>query len=356
VIVGKIAKSFRNTATSMTLSQLVDGLGATSSGEVVTPDSAKSIDIVYRAGNILSDDVAKLPFQQIQRVGRSIEQVKPDAFLRNNAYLLEVTPNEWGWTPFLFKKQIILWQFHHGNAYIWSPPVWPPQKLILPADRTKPVFDTAGNLWYRHTFTNGQTEYIPGVEILQLLINPDETGMEGRGVIQYARETIGRQLAAFKTQGKFYAQGLNPSAYITVNSPLDATGRAKYRDSYGEAMSGTNNAYRLAVFDSKITSFQPITMKPADAEFLESIDANDVRLATFCGIPLHMLNRGKEAYNSNEQKYIEYLQGSLDAYLVPFEQGARRPQTISGSCARLCSAWTQRGAPKPTRSASAAGR
>ena len=36
-----------------------------------------------------------------------------------------------------------------------------------------------------------------------------------------------------------------------------------------------------------------------------------------------MLNRGKESYNSNEQKYIEYLQGTLDAYLVPWEEAAR---------------------------------
>ncbi len=325
MIIGKIVKSFVNsTPQSMTLTQFVDGLGtATTSGEIVTPGSASSIDVVYRAANVISDDVAKLPFQQIQRVGRSVEQVQPDPFLRNNAYLMEITPNEWGWTPFLFKKQAILWQFHYGNAYIWSPPVWPPQKLILPANRTAPVFDAAGNIWYRHTFSNGETEYIPGVEVLHLLINPDETGVEGRGMIQFARETIGRQLAAFKTQGKFYSQGLNPAAYMQVIVPLDEKGRKKYRDSYGEAIGGSENAYRLAVFDNKITKFEPITMKPADAEFLASIDANDVRLATFCGIPLHMVNRGKEAYNSNEQKYIEYLQGTLDAYLVPFEQGAR---------------------------------
>ena len=325
MIIGKIAKSFTNSAPqSMTLTQFVDGLGtATTSGEVVTPDTASSIDVVYRAGNIISDDVAKLPFQQIERVGRRVNQVQPNAYSRNNAYLMQITPNQWGWTPFMFKKQAILWQFHYGNALIWSPPVWPPQKLILPANRTTPVFDAAGNLWYRHTFSNGETEYIPGVEVLHLLINPDETGVWGRGMIQYARETIGRQLAAFKTQGKFYSQGLNPAAYMQVNVPLDKDGRKKYRESYGEAIGGSENAYRLAVFDSKITKFEPITMKPADAEFLASIDANDVRLATFCGIPLHMINRGKEAYNSNEQKYIEYLQGTLDAYLVPFEEGAR---------------------------------
>jgi len=56
---------------------------------------------------------------------------------------------------------------------------------------------------------------------------------------------------------------------------------------------------------------------------LESIDATDRDICNFFGLPEHMLNRGKQSYNSNEQKYIEYLQGTLDAYLVPWEEGAR---------------------------------
>ncbi|GJQ51957.1 MAG: hypothetical protein HKUEN02_08040 [Anaerolineaceae bacterium] len=158
---------------------------------------------------------------------------------------------------------------------------------------------------------------------MHLLINPDATGFMGRGVITFARETIGRQLAARKTQGQFYSQGLNASAYVQVDGTLDKEGRKRVRDAYEEAMSGSDNAYRLAVLDKRITKFETISMQPKDAQFLESIDATDRDICNFFGLSEHMLNRGKEAYNSNEQKYIEYLQGTLDSYLVPWEEGAR---------------------------------
>lgn len=297
----------------------------TIAGERVSVASSMSLSTFYRGKNIISDDVAKMPFQQFIKSGNNIEKVEPNAVIRNEAYLMQVSPNLWGWTPFQFKKAIIDWQICYGNAYVWRPPVSPAQKFILPANRTRPVFDLDGNLWYEHYFTNsnGKPSYIPDVEILHLLINPDETGMIGRGVITFARETIGQRLGARKTQSKLYSQGLTASAYVQVDAALDPPGRELVRSEYTKAIAGSDNAYSLAVFDKKITKFEPINIQPKDAQFLESIEASDVDIANFLGMPLHMLNRGKEAYNSNEQKYIEYLQGTLDAYLVPFEEGAR---------------------------------
>lgn len=295
----------------------------TETGERVSVAGSQAIATAYRAKNIISDDVAKMPFQMMRRNGRNMEQVAANAATRNLAYLLQVSPNLWGWTPFQFKKASTEWLLFYGNSYIWSPIVGPRQLLILPANRTMPVFDLDGNLWYRHTFSNNATEYIPAVEILHQLINPDETGFMGRGVITFARETFGRQLAARKTQSKFYHQGFLPAAYIQMAGDLDGPAREKVRNVYEETMSGAKNAYRLAVFDSKITKFEPINIQLKDAQFLESIDGTDLDIANFFGLSLHMLNRGKEAYNSNEQKYIEYLQGTLDAFLVPWEEGAR---------------------------------
>jgi len=295
----------------------------TESGERVSVETSKSIATVYRAKNIISDDVAEMPFQEMRRVGNKREQVEPDPITRNMAYLLQISPNMWEWTPFQFMKSIIEWELFYGNAYIWSPTVGPRQLLILPADRTTPVFDLEGNLWYKHTFINMVPVFIPSVEVLHLLINPDSTGFVGRGVITYARETFGRRIAANKTQAKFYANGFMPAAAVTMAGELSADARNKVRQAYEEQMSGAENAYRLAIFDNKITKFEPINIQLKDAQFLESIDANDRDICNFFGLSEHMLNRGKEAYNSNEQKYIEYLQGTLNSYLVPIEQGAR---------------------------------
>jgi len=293
------------------------------SGELVSIEKSQTLATTYRAKNIISDDVAKMPFQMMRKVGRSIQQVEADPITRNMAYLLTVSPNIWGWTPFQFKKASIEWLLFYGNNYIWNPTVGPRQLLILPANRTYPVFDLEGNLWYRHTFSNGQTAYIPAVEILHQLINPDATGYMGRGVITFARETFGRQLAAHKTQSRLYSQGMMPAAYVQMSGKLSPEARKKVREAYEEQMVGVENAYRLAVFDDMITKFEPINIQLKDAQFLESIDATDRDICNFFGLSEHMLNRGKEAYNSNEQKYIEYLQGTLDSYLVPWEEAAK---------------------------------
>jgi HK97 family phage portal protein len=295
----------------------------TQAGEFVTVTRSQSIASAYRAKNIISDDVAKMPFQVMRRNGRSIVQIAPDPVTRNMAYLLQVSPNLWGWTPFQFKKATIEWLLFYGNAYLWSPVLGPRQLLVLPADRTVPVFDLDGNLWYRHMFSNGKTSYIPAVEILHLLINPDSTGFCGRGVITFARETFGRQLGAYKAQSKFYSQGFLPAAYVQMSGSLNDDAREKVRQAYEETMSGADNAYRLAVFDNKITKFEPINIQLKDAQFLESIQANNVDIANFFGMPLYKLNQGKESYESNEQQNLDYLTTTLDSFLVPWEEAAK---------------------------------
>jgi HK97 family phage portal protein len=99
--------------------------------------------------------------------------------------------------------------------------------------------------------------------------------------------------------------------------------RKKIKSAFADSVTGSENAYNIAVADKRIIKFEPIAIHPKDAQFLEAIEATDRDIANFFGMPLHMLNMGKEAYNSNEQKYIEYLQGTLDAYLVAWEEAAR---------------------------------
>lgn len=295
----------------------------TKAGKVVTAETSKSVATAYRAKNIISDDIAKLPLQLFRQVGDNKVRVRPDSRTRNNPYLIEVSPNLWGWTPFLFKKNLAEWLIFYGNSYAWSPPVWPFQKFILPADTTYPVFDEDGSMWYATMTNTGEISYIPGAEVKHDLINPDETGHVGRGVIEYARETLGRQIAAYDAQSQFYSDSLTPAAIMQVNATLKKEAREEYRQSYGEVMSGELEGPRLAVLDNRITKFEPVAMKLVDAQFLESLQATDRDIANFFGMPLHMLNMGKESYNSNEQKYLEYLSGTLDAYLVPSEQSAR---------------------------------
>lgn len=325
MILRNVLKRFRNDIDLTNPPKwLVDyfGGGKTASGQSVNPENSRTVASAYRCGNIISDDVAKMPLKLFKRTGNSISQVEPSAATRNLSYLLEISPNLYQWTPFLFKKAIMQWLLFWGNSYIWSPPGWPRQMLILPANKTEPVFDQQGSLWFKTEIAR-QVKHLPMVEVMHLLINPDQTGFLGRSVITYARESIGRQMGAYETLGKFYSQGLSSSGILYAAGELNPDAREKIRSSYASVMSGSENAYNLAIMDSKITKFEPVTMKPVDMQFLESIQASDTDIANFFGLPLYKLNMGKQSYQSNEQQNIDYLTTTLDPYLVQWEQAGR---------------------------------
>ena len=328
MIISRLITAIRNQTPAKVLSlpELIGAFGlGNSSGQNVTAETSKNISTAYRCGNILSDDYAKMPLQTFTaRSPGQIERLQPDFRIQNISYLLEISPNR-NMTPFIFKKTLMLWLLYWGNAYAWQPPRRSGMRreiFILNSAATWPYYDIDGNIWYQTTFSDGETEYLPDVEVLHLLINSID-GINGRSMITYARESLGRQMGAYQTQGKFYAQGLNPAGIVYVPGDLDKKARDKIRESYGESMSGSSNAYRLAVMDSKITKFEAITMKPVDMEFLASIQENDLEIANFYGMPLFKLNMGKQAYNSNEQANLDYLQTTLDPYLVQTEEAAR---------------------------------
>jgi len=311
------------TTEGISTTELINTLGmATGSGQMVTPESSKNVATAYRCGNILSDDIAKMPLQvYVSRRTGEIERQRPDPFLRNLAWILERQPNRW-WIPFLFKKQVAQWLIHWGNGYIWQPPIYPREHFILPSNVTYPVFDlNTGELWYRTQFRGDHHQsYIPAVEVAQLMINPDETGFNGRGVVQYARETIGRQLSAYASQNSLFKNGLSAAGILWLAGDSSPDVRKKVREMYEEVMSGESNSGRIAILDKKITQFQPVTMQPKDIQFLSLIQDNDIAVMNYFGMPSYKLNTGKQAYNSNEQNNLDYLSTTLDPYLVQYEQ------------------------------------
>jgi HK97 family phage portal protein len=295
------------------------GRAQTRAKQQVSPEIAKKVSTYFRCLNGISDDIANMPIQQFLRVNKVTLRVAPDAALFNMAYLLEVKPNRW-MTPFIMKKTSIMWLLSWGNSLIWQPP--PPaarELFILPTNMTLPKMDPSGNLWFEVRFPNGDKKYIPSVEVMHVMIN-STNGIWGRGILEYASETVGLRLGMAQTQSEIQGSGLNPSAYIQVNAALDKPGRQVFKDAYSEAMS---EAGGLVVFDNKITKFEPITMKLTDAQFLESIDATDLDIANFFKYPAYKLNMGKESYQSNEQQDLDYLKSTLDPHLVQWEQAAR---------------------------------
>lgn len=289
----------------------------TKAKQVVTAETAKTIATAYRAKNILGDDIAKIPLQHFRRTADLVDQVAPNARVRNISYLLEIQPNRW-MNPFIFKKTVVEWLIFWGNAYIWRP-VGNQELFILPASTTQPTLDKDGNKVYAVVFPNGMRDTLPDVEVLHIMIN-STNGRVGKSVLEFAAETLGRQLAAYETQNTIIGDGIKSAGVMQMAGSLDADARLRVREEYKKALSEPGS---IAVLDNKVVKFDVIGMKLTDAQFLESINATDRDIANFFGIPEYKLNMGKQSYESNMQQKQDYLETTLDPYLVQWEQGAR---------------------------------
>lgn len=326
IIQNLINRSFtrpKNQATNMAPDKFLAGVDyldfETTSKQIVNGETSRNVATAYRCINVLSDDVAKLPIQTfMSREPGEIDRVRPNNLTENISWLLEVSPNRW-MTPFVFKKQVIMWLLTYGEAHIWQPVRRAGHRnelFVLPQDKTELVVED-GKIWYQVTVPGFEKIRYPEAEVLTLLINSKD-GFTGRGVIAYARETIGRQLANYATQNRIAGKGLNPSGIMWMSGELDKEARKKVREVYEETMRESG----MAIFDTKVTKFEPVTMKPVDVQFLESIQENDAEIANFFGVPLYKLNQGKQSYQSNEQQNLDYLNTTLDPYLVQWEQAA----------------------------------
>jgi HK97 family phage portal protein len=296
----------------------------------VTLETSQRIHTAYRCINILSDDIGSMPLQTFEKVG---QRMAPNSLIQNISWLLEYEPNRW-MNPFIFKKTVTKWLINYGQAYIWTPPGRAGKQnelIILPVNRTVQMYDLDGNIWYEVRWEyweplydpDKNPAYYPDIEVVKLLIN-SEDGVTGRSVLEFARDTMSRQLGANATQENFYKRGLNPGGLLWMTGELNKEARKKVRGEYEEQMSGSENAARLVIMDPKASKFEQITMKPVDAQFLESIQATDVQIANFYGIPLYKLNLGKQSYESNAQLDLDYMKTTLNSYLVQWENEGRR--------------------------------
>jgi HK97 family phage portal protein len=311
----------------MTTPEFIQAAGyGTSSGQTVTAETAKLISTAYRCIDILCNDYAKMPLQTFSRPRPGIVQrVMPDSRIQNIPWLLEISPNRWQ-DPFIFQRMLMNWLLCWGNAYAWFPPADPGERkeiFVLSSQATTPVYDWLGNKWYMTTFINGEVAWLPEAEVTHLMIN-SVNGVYGRSVISYARESLGRQQGAYVVQGGMYEHGLNPSGILYINGVVtDPKAKQKLKESYAEALGGAGNAGGIAVFDNTVTKFEKVTLNPVDVQFLAGIEHTDIEIVNFFGLPAYKLNMGKEAYSSNEQKQLDYLNTTLDPYLIQTEQAAR---------------------------------
>lgn len=291
--------------------------GSTQAGIAVNRDVALTYSAIWRAVNLISRDVAKLPLHVLRRTepsGKERDAAHP-------AYvLLRRKPNPY-FGAFIFRQTLQAHVLLHGNGYAWierDRNATPLGLYVMNPERTYPVREN-GTLYYVTSLTDGSMLKIVASDVLHIR-GLGFDGLVGYSVIDYAKQTIGLGIAARGHAASYYGKGARPSVLLTYPYKLDAAAKDNLLRSWNSMFSGVNNAHKTALLEDGVTAV-PFSVNARDSQFLESRQFEIREVANWFGLPPHKLgDTTRTSYNSLEQEQQSYLDESLDGCLVPWEE------------------------------------
>src|SRR5829696_9227679 len=152
----------------------------------------------------------------------------------------------------------------------------------------------------------------------------------GLSPVEYARQSVGLGLAAEEFGARFFGDGATPSGMLT--SPLELTEEgAKLLDARWKAAHGQKRKTAVLVGDLK---WQPISIRPDESQFVETMQFNVNQIARVFGVPASMVGGSDDSsltYATVESRALDYLRYSLNPWLVRLEHALGRllPSTMN---------------------------
>ena len=310
---------------------LANGLGgiAVSGGGMPGARESMGLGAVYACVNLISDSVAKLPEQ--------LKDLNTRETVRSHPLneLLTVRPCE-GVTPSQRKKFLTASELLTGNSYEWivrDPRSLRPVEIIpLPPSLVTCRRDRNGHVWYyvSHPYT-GELMVLPEGDVIHNR-GFSYDGLHGVSVLSHAAMTVRAGLASQTYAASWYENGGEPSGVLQTDAdlsrnvtytrdgePVTEPLRNVIRREWETVHSGPGNAHRTAILDSGL-KYTALQVSQSDAQFVETSNFTVEDIGRFFGVPLYLLNAGKQSYSSNEQNSIEYVKHALHPKITQYEE------------------------------------
>ena len=275
--------------------------------------NAEHLSPVAAAHRILTNSFGLIPFGAYRKDGDA-RVPYDDERLRT---MLKVRPNDC-MSPFMLRKVLMSNAFWHGFGAVWnrrdnSGRVV--QRLPLPTECCSILKDCeGGQYWYQYN-VDGMVKKFSNYE-LSFLFFETYDGIHGRGFLHLAREAIAVDAMAQRYGKKFYQNGARLSGIVEIDSDADRKTRDKVKAEFQSY--ATDDAFAVAVLDRDM-KYTPLGLNQRDSQFIESREFSVEEVARFSGVPKHMLQTGKESYNSNAQQRLNYVTDVLLPYVVQCE-------------------------------------
>ncbi len=291
----------------------------TRAGVDINEDSAKTYSACWAATRLLAGTAAYLPFGLYQRMPNGEQRVCEEERLHT---VLHDAPNpemsSMMWRSTKVDQQVNcgncvseIERDGHGNLVN----LWP-----IHVSRVELKCNESDQLYYNVRNNDGSHSPLPYADVFHVPSMMSDDGRWGKGVVRYARETIGRALATERYGANWFGNGGRPSAVLKHPKTMDKEARANLRREWNEIYGGPDNPNRVAVLWEGM-EYSAIASDPEDSQFIQSQQWNVEDVARWYGVPPHMIQREMGGGTAGiEQRGIEYVKFSLLFWIKLWEQ------------------------------------
>jgi HK97 family phage portal protein len=293
----------------------------TETGKTVTVPNSLELAAVWACVRLISETIATLPLT----IYRSEKSGKATPATDHPLYSVLAAQPNYNMTAVEFLEMngagLNLW----GNSYSVKRKVG---KRIVALDPLRPEFMTVyrtpeGDV--RYAFLRGiEQEDYAAEEILHVK-GFGIDGLVGLSPIGMARQTIGRSLAADESSSRVFQGGLSAGGFIKYGQSLKKEQREDIRGSI-EQFTGSKNTGKVMVLENGM-DYVGITMKPADAQLLESRNFNVEEVCRWFRVPPVLIGHTDKASSwasSLENTNLFFLTYALRPYLARIEQACNK--------------------------------
>lgn len=280
---------------------------------VVTADRALTLSTVFRAVQVLGTSVSQLSVK-VQRSGKLIDSptlIKSPSVLMSRRAFIELTISSLALT---------------GDCF-WF--------LNRPAGATGDVVDMdvlnshevhidpdveRGTITYWHRGKEYQSWEIKHLKYLRI---PGK--VRGLGPIQAAQTELKGTLEARDYASNWFSESDEPTGILTSDQDLNGEKARRYRDAFqreGDYAPEAGKKRDIRVLGNGL-KYEPMILKPADVQFLESQQFSTTQIARLFGMSSSMMlaavEGGSQTYQNVEQEWIGFNRFTLMKYIGEME-------------------------------------
>jgi HK97 family phage portal protein len=295
------------------------GIGApTKSGVRLTPKTALGYPPLWRALNLISGDVARLPLQTYLR----LDDGGKEPAREHPAYTLTRRRANPVMRASAFKRVLTYHALLRGNglaAIVRDRAGRPRQLLVLDPDQFG-IAVVAGDLWYFGCVA-GDDVRLPARDVFHIK-GLSHNGVWGLDVVDVMREALGLPIAAREFMSSFFGSGSNQSGVLMVPQAFNDEKMANTLRMWNEMSTGLAKSHKVGLLQDNV-KFVPTSVKPKESETTPILEHEIRTVSAITGCPPHKLgDMSRTSRNSLEEENQSYLDDCLDPWLNEWEEEA----------------------------------